>query len=224
MIYQREDPAVNGSRSRLRHRTNKPRFARQPSASAAVANAVDAAPPENKGDVASAAAAAAVNAAPLERKGDVASAAVANAVDAATAEHQVDVAAAAASAAVDAAPPENKGDVASAAAAAAVNAAPLERKGDVATAMIQALPRSARQQTIGRLVPDQHATNKIWMWIVITFAIVLSASIVALIGAIFVSAWHKVDPADVQVLLTVVTTVAGILAGFIGGRASKGTG
>ena len=47
MIYQREDPAVNGSRSRLRHRTNKPRFARQPSASAAVANAVDAASPEN---------------------------------------------------------------------------------------------------------------------------------------------------------------------------------
>ena len=204
MIYQREDPAVNGSRSRLRHRTNKPRFARQPSASAAVANAVDAAPPENKGDVASAAAAAAVNAAPLERKGDVASAAVANAVDAAS--------------------PENKVDVAAAAAAAAVNAAPAKDMADAATAMIQALPRSARQQTIGRLVPDQHATNKIWMWIVITFAIVLGLSIVALIGAIFVSAWHKVDPADVQVLLTVVTTVAGILAGFIGGRASKGTG
>ena len=160
MIYQREDPAVNGSRSRLRHRTNKPRFARQPSASAAV----------------------------------------------------------------DAAPLERKGDVASAAAAAAVNAAPAKDMADAATAMIQALPRSARQQTIGRLVPDQHATNKIWMWIVITFAIVLGASIVALIGAIFVSAWHKVDPADVQVLLTVVTTVAGILAGFIGGRASKGTG
>ena len=84
MIYQREDPAVNGSRSRLRHRTNKPRFARQPSASAAVTNAVDAAPPENKADVAAAAASAAVNAAPPENKGDVASAVVTNAVNAAT--------------------------------------------------------------------------------------------------------------------------------------------
>jgi len=83
--------------------------------------------------------------------------------------------------------------VAAAAAAAAVNAAPAKDMADAATAMIQALPRSARQQTIGRLVPDQHATNKIWMWIVITFAIVLGASIVALIGAIFVSACRAID-------------------------------
>jgi hypothetical protein len=151
-------------------------------------NAVNAAPPEDKGNVASAAATAAVNAAPPEDKGDVASAAIVNAVNAATREHKVDVAAAA------------------------------------ATAAVNALPPSTRQRAIGRLVPDQQATNKIWLWIVITFAIVLGGSIVALISAILISAWRKVDPADVQVLLTVVTTVAGILAGFIGGRASKGTG
>lgn len=169
MTHQREAPGANGSGSRLRYRTLRPwSGAPQPSASAAVVNAVNAAPPEDKAAVVS---------------------------DAATA-------------AVRAVPPEHKVDVATATAAAAVNA----------------LPPGTRQEAIDRLVPDQQATNKIWLWIVITFAIVLGGSIVALISTILISAWHKIDPADVQVLLTVVTTVAGILAGFIGGRASKGTG
>ena len=126
MTHQREAPAANGLGSRLRLRMQRPRFGapRQPPASAAVANAVNAAPPENKVDVAAAAA------------------------------------------------------------TAAVNAAPTKDQADAATAMIHALPRSARQQTIGRLVPDQQATNKIWLWIVITFAIVLGVSIVALISVI----------------------------------------
>jgi hypothetical protein len=40
------------------------------------------------------------------------------------------------------------------------------------------------------------------------------------VGAIFVGFWRKVDTANVQILLTVFTTSAGILAGFISGRAS----
>lgn len=189
MTHQREAPAANGSGSRLRYRTLRPwSGAPQPPASDAVVNAVNAAAPEHKGDVASAAATAAVNAAPPGDKGDVASAAVVKAVNAATR--------------------EDKADVATAAAAAAVNA----------------LPSSTRQEVLDRLVPDQQATNRIWLWIVITFAIVLGGSIVALISTILISAWRKIDPADVQVLLTVVTTIAGILAGFIGGRASKSTG
>lgn len=130
--------------------------------------------------------------------------------------------------AVNAAAPEDKAALVSDAATAAVRAAPPEHKVDVATAAaaaaVNALPSSTRQEAIDRLVPDQQATNKIWLWIVITFAVVLGGSIVALISTILISAWHKIDPADVQVLLTVVTTVAGILAGFIGGRASKNTG
>jgi hypothetical protein len=65
-------------------------------------------------------------------------------------------------------------------------------------------------------------TNKIWLWIVMTFALVLASATLALVGAVFVSFWRKVDAAMVQMLLTVFTTVAGILAGFVSGRASTG--
>ena len=58
--------------------------------------------------------------------------------------------------------------------------------------------------------------NDIWRVIVKTFAFVLCAATAALVGAVFVS----VDAAAVQMLLTVFTTTAGILAGFVSGRAS----
>jgi hypothetical protein len=60
------------------------------------------------------------------------------------------------------------------------------------------------------------------LWIVKTFAVVLTGTTLGLIAAVSVSFWHKVDTVLVQILLTVLTTVAGILAGFISGRASKG--
>jgi hypothetical protein len=70
-------------------------------------------------------------------------------------------------------------------------------------------------------MPDQGVTNKIWLWIVATFAAVLIDTMLALIGAIFVGFWRKTDAATLQILLTVFTTSAGILAGFISaGRAA----
>jgi hypothetical protein len=39
---------------------------------------------------------------------------------------------------------------------------------------------------------------------------------------VFVSFWREVDTALVQMLLTIFTTTAGILAGFVSGRASTG--
>ena len=48
-----------------------------------------------------------------------------------------------------------------------------------------------------------------------SFAFVLCASTLALIGAIFMNT----DQGLAQILLTVFTTVAGILAGFISGKA-----
>jgi hypothetical protein len=67
--------------------------------------------------------------------------------------------------------------------------------------------------------PTQQITNRIWQVIVWTFAIVLVLSVGALIVAAF---WGERAGTNIQILLTVVTTVAGILAGFVSGRASSG--
>jgi hypothetical protein len=68
--------------------------------------------------------------------------------------------------------------------------------------------------------PSQPATDRIWMIIVVTFAVVLLANAGPLILAVF-----KLDSDQtehIQILLTIITTVAGILAGFVSGRISSG--
>ena len=47
-----------------------------------------------------------------------------------------------------------------------------------------------------------------------TFSIVLAGAMLALVAAVFV----EVEAASLQILLTIFTTTAGILAGFISGR------
>lgn len=122
--------------------------------------------------------------------------------------------------AVNAVPDANKADVAK----AAVNAVPDANKADAISTAIRSASAEVGQQVLDQLMPDQKVTNSIWLWIVRTFAFVLGATTLALIGAIFVGFWRKIDTALVQILLTVVTTVAGILAGFISGRASTTKG
>jgi hypothetical protein len=170
---------------------------------AAAVNAVD---DECKADVA----VAAVEAVPDAAKADVAAAAFKAAPDAAKANL--------AAAALEAVPDAAKADIAT----AAVQAVPYGSKEDVADAAAAALTPDAREKLGHKLLPDQNATNKIWLWIVMTFALVLASATLALVGAVFVSFWRKVDAAMVQMLLTVFTTVAGILAGFVSGRASTG--
>jgi hypothetical protein len=157
-------------------------------------------------------AAAAVNAAAEAEDVDIATAAV----------HVVPEAkkAAIAAAAVNAAPDENKADVAT----AAVDAVPDAKKADTLTTAIRNAPHRVHQQVADQLLPDQVMTNKIWFGIVVTFALVLGGTTLALVGAIFVGFWRKVDTANVQILLTVFSTSAGILAGFISGRASTSKG
>src|SRR6266480_1003023 len=92
-------------------------------------------------------------------------------------------------------------------AAAAVNAVPDASKVDAISSAINSAPEGVSQQVLDRLMPAQKVTNKIWLWIVITFAIVLGGTTLALIGAVYVSFWRKVDTALVQILLTVLTTV-----------------
>jgi hypothetical protein len=118
--------------------------------------------------------------------------------------------------AVNAAPDELKADVA----AAALRAVPAAGKAGVVNAAARALPAGDQEALAAELVPDQLVTNQIWLVIVKTFAIVLSVSTVALMAALIASFWRTVDAALVQMVLTVFTTVAGILAGFVSGRSS----
>src|SRR5215211_2697045 len=204
-----------------------------------VVAAVQAVPDAAKKDVA----AAAMRAVPDEGKKDLASAAVEGVSD----EGKEDVVAAAVHAAQDgrkkdvafaamrAVPDEGKKDVASAAmravsdeakedvVATAVHAAQDDAKADVVDAAVRTLSAGDQEELGGRLLPDQLVTNRIWLWIVKTFAFVLGGATVALVAAIFVSFFHTVNTALVQILLTVLTTVAGILAGFISGRTSAQT-
>jgi hypothetical protein len=107
-------------------------------------------------------------------------------------------------------------------AAAAVQAVPDEDKKDLVAAAARSLPAEDQRELARSLVPDQRITNEVWLTIVKTFAGVLIAATLALIGAVFVSSFRAVDAAMVQILLTIFTTVAGILAGFISGRTSVG--
>jgi hypothetical protein len=118
--------------------------------------------------------------------------------------------------AVNASPDELKADVA----AAALRAVPAAGKAGVVNAAARALSVNEQEALAAELMPDQLVTNQIWLVIVRTFAIVLSVSTVGLTAALVASFWRKVDPALVQIILTVFTTVAGILAGFVSGRTS----
>ena len=78
----------------------------------------------------------------------------------------------------------------------------------------QASPQ-AREALRQMLLPGQKAIDRIWQTVVGAFAFVLCASTLTLIGAVFMNT----DQGLAQILLTVFTTVAGILAGFISGKA-----
>jgi hypothetical protein len=98
-----------------------------------------------------------------------------------------------------------------------------DRTAQVIKAGVETMSDGAKGKLMSQLAPDQAMTNDIWRWIVRTFAIVLVGAMVALVGAVFVSFWHKVDTAMIQIVLTVFTTTAGILAGFVSGRMSRAT-
>jgi hypothetical protein len=93
-------------------------------------------------------------------------------------------------------------------------------KTAVVTAAAQQLPDQARKAVAGSLQPSAPAADLIWKVIVFAFAISFGVSILGLIGIVLLSVFQPVEQANIQVLLTIVTTVGGILAGFISGRAS----
>jgi hypothetical protein len=83
---------------------------------------------------------------------------------------------------------------------------------------------AALEKVVDEHGPSQRTLDKVWQWIVVAFASVLG---VATIGIFVVIGWDtvvepdtaSVDPAHLQIMLTVFTTTAGILAGFITGHA-----
>jgi hypothetical protein len=113
-----------------------------------------------------------------------------------------------------------------------------DAKRDIATAAVQTLPTNAidaRMQIAAQAArglppderdelcrqiagPSQGVSDQIWLIIVAAFAIVFVFSTFGLLWAAYL------DLNGAQTLLTVVTTVSGLLAGFISGRASTTTG
>jgi hypothetical protein len=128
--------------------------------------------------------------------------------------------------------PEAKRDVA----AEAVQALPLETKKEVAAEAVIALSPEAKKDVAAQAIstlssedrkdlgqlfqPSQDVANWIWLIIVLAFALVFVGSTIAF----FVAALSLERAGNIELLLTVVTTIAGILAGFISGRSSTGSG
>ncbi len=96
----------------------------------------------------------------------------------------------------------------------------VDAKKDIATTALQALPPKAQEEVIGQLHgPTQRVSDRIWQWVVGAFAIVFVVGSGTLVTSVFF-----LEVEQIQILLTVFTTVAGILAGFISGRASVSGG
>jgi hypothetical protein len=99
----------------------------------------------------------------------------------------------------------------------AIRNLPAAQTSDVVESGLRTLTVAEQADLMDRLAPDQAMTNDIWRWIVRTFALVLLGATTALIAAVLVG---QGDAASMQMLLTIFTTTAGILAGFVSGRAS----
>ena len=116
-----------------------------------------------------------------------------------------------------------------------VGAAPLEAKkaaveGAVETSRngekkeiiekgLQQASAKTQEELAQKYGPSQQTLDQIWLLIVQTFALVLGGATVGLIAIIALAGFREVDLAHIQIMLTVFTTVAGILAGFITGQA-----
>jgi hypothetical protein len=105
------------------------------------------------------------------------------------------------------------------AAAQAVNSASPENKVKVAGEAVEQLPSKEQKEIAHRFLPSPTAADRIWVMIVRTFAIVLVLGMISLVGVVGLAVFREVDKDLVQIMLTVFSTIAGILAGFITGQA-----
>jgi hypothetical protein len=110
-----------------------------------------------------------------------------------------------------------------AAAAEAVNSASVENKVKVATEGVDQLSPTQQKELVDRLPITPVTADEIWRTVVGAFKWVLWGATLALVAGIGVALFRDVDQALIQILLTVFTTVVGIFAGFIGGKALGGS-
>ena len=106
-----------------------------------------------------------------------------------------------------------------AAVAEAVSSASPEKKKDVAREAVEQLTPQQQKEVANWFQPSQAVTDEVWLTVVGAFKWVLWGATVALAAAVGVALFREVDQAHIQILLTVFTTVAGIFAGFISGKA-----
>ncbi len=90
---------------------------------------------------------------------------------------------------------------------------------EILTRAMNAAPAGVVQEAIKDAKLSPETLDQIWLTIVRTFAWVLGGATAALIVTVILGIFYKVDQAYVQIMLTMFTTVAGILAGFITGQA-----
>jgi hypothetical protein len=94
----------------------------------------------------------------------------------------------------------------------------LESKREIVTETMSDMPASQREAALGTVLqqPTEATTQFLWRVIVLAFAGVFVAAALGLTAGVFLGL--SVD--RLLMLLVAFTTVAGILAGFISGRAS----
>jgi hypothetical protein len=150
----------------------------------------------------------AVNNAPLEATKDILEKAVETAVRNGNAEELVHYM-------VGAAPRDAK----KAAVEGAVESSRNGEKKEIIEKGLQQASAKTQEELAQKYGLSQQTLDQIWLLIVRTFALVLGVATIGLIAIIFLAGFRKVDLAHIQIMLTVFTTVAGILAGFITGQA-----
>src|SRR5918998_6146144 len=101
----------------------------------------------------------------------------------------------------------------------AVKSADGDEARELITDAINAASNSTAKSAIDKAGLSPETLDQIWMFIVKTFGYVLGVATAALFAVIVLDIFFPVDSDHVQIMLTVFTTVAGILAGFITGQA-----
>lgn len=90
---------------------------------------------------------------------------------------------------------------------------------ELITQAINAAPASTAKAAVNDAKISPETLDQIWLTIVKTFAWVLAGATAGLVVIIVLDIFYSVELAHVQIMLTMFTTVAGILAGFITGQA-----
>lgn len=90
---------------------------------------------------------------------------------------------------------------------------------ELMTEAINAAPASTAKAAVKDAKITPETLDHIWLTIVKTFAWVLGGATVGLVVVILLDVFYNVELAHVRIMLTMFTTVAGILAGFITGQA-----